>query len=290
MPTAPATDSKFACPDCAKTFRWKPDLAGKRVKCPCGGKIEVPTADPALAPAGVGDADADGGEYDLADAFERAGVAAEPAVRKAPPTAAAADSPGGVSTVRTVKPAVAKAGGGKPAAKGGKSAVAGPGAFAGIPRPTRPVEVAESSGGLKVAALALVALAVVVGAVFGLRHLAGGGAPAGPALGEDATVREMVREESGTEARKWLSEGHNRVFMGQSEKQSAYKTDQWYDLGATQVIAFGGRMSTMIALELPADAAKRKALFDWEAQWHREMGKKVATDVGQQYLLLRMRI
>ena len=43
MPTTTAP-SKFPCPACGKTYRWKPELAGKKVKCPCGNRIDVPTA------------------------------------------------------------------------------------------------------------------------------------------------------------------------------------------------------------------------------------------------------
>src|SRR5256714_2049909 len=36
----------FACETCGKEYRWKPELAGKRVKCKCGGVM----TDPATAP------------------------------------------------------------------------------------------------------------------------------------------------------------------------------------------------------------------------------------------------
>src|SRR3954447_11640808 len=38
---------KFSCDACGKTYSWKPELAGKRVKCKCGQPISIPAHDPA---------------------------------------------------------------------------------------------------------------------------------------------------------------------------------------------------------------------------------------------------
>jgi len=54
------THPPVLCPSCGKQFRWKPELAGKRAKCKCGGVIAIP-APPAPAPP-AGDED----EYDIA--------------------------------------------------------------------------------------------------------------------------------------------------------------------------------------------------------------------------------
>jgi hypothetical protein len=40
---------KFSCSACGKTYSWKPELAGKRVKCKCGQPISIPASDPAGA-------------------------------------------------------------------------------------------------------------------------------------------------------------------------------------------------------------------------------------------------
>lgn len=42
--TEPAS---FKCPSCAREFRWKPELAGKRIRCKCDNKFAVPQAPPA---------------------------------------------------------------------------------------------------------------------------------------------------------------------------------------------------------------------------------------------------
>ena len=40
---------KFSCPSCGKQFRWKPELAGKKGKCACGGVLSIPATPPATA-------------------------------------------------------------------------------------------------------------------------------------------------------------------------------------------------------------------------------------------------
>src|SRR3954468_2807033 len=66
----------FNCSACKKQYRWKPELAGKKVKCKCGQVMTAPAEPPAKEP----DPDA---LYDLADD-------APPSPKKAAPPAAAA--------------------------------------------------------------------------------------------------------------------------------------------------------------------------------------------------------
>src|SRR2546429_5041003 len=42
---------RFSCEGCGKTYAWKAEIAGKRVKCKCGRAMTVPSEDPALAEA-----------------------------------------------------------------------------------------------------------------------------------------------------------------------------------------------------------------------------------------------
>ena len=44
-----ATHGKFACPGCGRRYRWKPRLAGKRVRCKCKTAFDAPEQSPASA-------------------------------------------------------------------------------------------------------------------------------------------------------------------------------------------------------------------------------------------------
>lgn len=49
-------DPTFDCPSCGKRFRWKPEFAGKKVRCKCDGVVSVPEYNPAEPdPFGVED-------------------------------------------------------------------------------------------------------------------------------------------------------------------------------------------------------------------------------------------
>ncbi|MGB7156785.1 MAG: hypothetical protein WBD40_01885, partial [Tepidisphaeraceae bacterium] len=37
---------KFTCSGCGKSYKWKPELAGKKVKCKCGTVMSAPAAPP----------------------------------------------------------------------------------------------------------------------------------------------------------------------------------------------------------------------------------------------------
>lgn len=50
-------DAKFGCDECGKRYRWKEQLAGKKVKCKCGHVMRVPETVE----------DEDEGEFELAD-------------------------------------------------------------------------------------------------------------------------------------------------------------------------------------------------------------------------------
>ncbi len=39
----------FSCTTCGKQYRWKPELAGRKVRCKCGAAMNVPAEDPAAA-------------------------------------------------------------------------------------------------------------------------------------------------------------------------------------------------------------------------------------------------
>jgi hypothetical protein len=69
-------DPKFACHECGKTYKWKPELAGRKVKCKCGAVMAAPKAPPAAEDEPDLDA-----LYDLADAGQQAAAAAPAMIR-----------------------------------------------------------------------------------------------------------------------------------------------------------------------------------------------------------------
>ena len=40
---------KFSCDKCGKSYKWKPELAGKKVKCKCGNIMAAPAEEPVAA-------------------------------------------------------------------------------------------------------------------------------------------------------------------------------------------------------------------------------------------------
>jgi hypothetical protein len=116
-------------------------------------------------------------------------------------------------------------------------------------------------------------------------------ATAVPTLGEDAMVEDMIRNEDGTEAKEWLAGRRGRMLSGMSDSQAQNRIEQWYKMGATKVYAFGGGLSMTVALELPpAPNPKRKVLLDWVNQWHEGSTTRPMSDMGQKYLLVRLRL
>jgi hypothetical protein len=98
---------KVSCA-CGKQYSWKPELAGKRAKCKCGGVVKFPAEDPAAAavpdipdvPEGFEDMSAGGGD-DIPP------PPPPPPPAYAPPSSkAAARRGGGGTAVATPPPAV----------------------------------------------------------------------------------------------------------------------------------------------------------------------------------------
>jgi hypothetical protein len=81
---------QFSCDGCGKSYAWKPEIAGKRVKCKCGGKLTVPATDPAASHA---EPDGMGGFDDLM-ALADGVPAGEAAYAPAPAAAATVRSSG----------------------------------------------------------------------------------------------------------------------------------------------------------------------------------------------------
>jgi hypothetical protein len=78
------TDGTVSCTGCSRSYKWKPELAGRKAKCKCGTTVQFPKEAPAAAPRELDLLDPPppppqaAGEYDLHDT-------AKPAARSAPP-------------------------------------------------------------------------------------------------------------------------------------------------------------------------------------------------------------
>ena len=106
--------------------------------------------------------------------------------------------------------------------------------------------------------------------------------------GEDPEVSEMIADDGATELHHWFEQDPHRLAGEFSPSQAIAKADELQSLGAVKVLAFGSVMSLALAIELPADPAKRAALFKWESRFAVDHFYKPDKDVGQRYLLLRL--
>jgi hypothetical protein len=285
----PAT---ILCPSCQKEYPWKPDLAGKRVKCTCGEVIDVPTVAPKAEVDELYDlADdpspkAQHGVADLQSVATAAAVAVDDSRQFPCPYCGEKLNPGSMMCVfcgsnlegaipetaqRTVPTAMQAA----------------------PPVATRPVIIPHNqeeakSNRLKLIILGLTVL-VPVAAIIVITMLRSMKVPPPTAYVKpaDAPILAKVNGGSAVEARDWLKDD-NHALSGMNHRQSVFRVDQLYDLGDKRVMVFGGGQS--LGLELPSEAAKRKAVFDWQKKWNTENNFKIVADEGQKWLEIQMHL
>jgi hypothetical protein len=311
----------FTCPACGKHFAWKPEIAGKKAKCSCGSAVEVPLSIDPPPPEPEPEVEL----IDFADNDP------EPVAKRAPAAAAVSASTAGASEcpicLETIPAGqhrcpscgydVTKSGGkvhAAPAMAAGNakgSVTAGmPGrtpvaAATGAPHhesripqiPRRQLASAVADSGPSTAVkvgLPILAVLVLVGAFFGFKHFQGGGKVSSdgkPLVGDDQAALEMMNEYNGTEINEWLQTGRNhKMVMGMTLEQAEGFGKARYAQGAKKVYAFAV-VSTNLVVELPDDAAKRKALIDNYNGWMKEhFAKDPITDIGQHYLIYKMHV
>jgi hypothetical protein len=318
----PATADAISCPSCGKKYAIKSDLMGKQVRCKCGSVLEVPpsfltaVAPPALLPIpGLNDLpppmaplsrpaleiDAD----DLYDLVEEKilvpvrPVAALPPTREFIPISVPgliddADCPScdqrlqagaiicthcGFNLKTGQKP-------NRPAPATTKSAAA---AFAGMARPHKKVIAEDKKIELVKVLLPLVALLAVLGiAVASYTLLIKNHKSAAAPKGNDAQVLAWMNDPGAKEIHDWFKQDPDRMAGEYNTNQAIAKADELQQIGAKQVLAFGARMTRSLAVELPDDPDKRKALFVWENKFAVEHYYPPDKDVGQKYLLLKL--
>ena len=245
---------RIVCASCGRSGPYRPELAGKRLKCKCGGIIQVPAHSPPdhpsdeplrpqpIAPAPSEPAhDPDAG-YDIRTEAESDN---RPVQR--PPNVLAY----GTGAAPAPEPA--------------------PSAYPTYPRPKTYASnsAAEQSHLIRMVILIAVITVVIGGSIVGIRMLKGPASSA-PQLGEDADIEAKISDEYHKDVHAWFQEDPSRIMGPWSQSQAISQADRWHQQGAKQVLAFGSRISLVAVIELPDDPAQRKPIFDWQAQWHKE--------------------
>lgn len=130
---AQVEEAKFSCKQCGKSYKWKPEFAGKKVKCKCGYVMTAPAA-PAKPKEEHDEPDFDA-LYDLADDGKQQAASAMEAQIRCPSCQTGLEIGTTVCSncgfnLKTGKKASAKASGGGGAALAGGAAVGALGAKA----------------------------------------------------------------------------------------------------------------------------------------------------------------
>lgn len=261
----------ISCPACGASYPWKPQLAGKKVRCKCG-KLFAAVPPKALPAEPVEEPDIFALDEDIdvrAVPEPQNVVTAMPEAWRGPrktttmaPTAAASTGAATAPSMATAYPT-----------RGRSRAV------------EQEEDTAESKRKLVISLAFLVLL--LGGGIFALLAMKGGSlGQKKPMLGDDAMIMEMIEDENGTEVKEWLKAHNRHMFMSMTEGQAMGFADRLYALGAVKVLAFGEVISKSVAVELPDDPEKRKKLFEFEKEHNGYRSK--TKDVGQKYFLLWM--
>jgi hypothetical protein len=252
----------ITCPECGASYPWKPQLAGKKVRCKCG-KLFAAVPPKALPATPIEQPDTFALEED-------SDVRAIPA-----PKRAVTRMPAGAATTMPSSAATSSA----------------PDLAAAYPTHGRRRVVVQEEDTNESKKKLLIPIAVLVlllgGGIFaGLAMKGGLLKPNKPMLGDDAMITGMIKDENGTEVKEWLKANSRHMFMSMTEGQATALADRLYGMGAVKVLAFGEVISRSIAVELPDDPEKRKKLFEFEREHNGWKSK--SKDVGQRYFLLWM--
>ena len=261
----------ISCPGCGASYPWKPQLAGKKVRCKCGKLFaaEAPKALPA-EPAEEPDIFAFDEDIDVRAIPEPQHLAALPPAFQPPRKTA------------TIAP---------PRAAAAPAATGAPSMASAYPTRGRGRTVAQEEDTSESRKKVIVPLAILVlvigGGIFAVLGLKGGALGKKKVmLGEDAKIVEMIEDEGGTEVKEWIKAHNRHMIHNMTEGQVVAFADRLYSMGAVKVYAFGEMISASLAVELPTDPEKRKKLWEFEKEHNGFRSKQ--KDVGQQYFLLYM--
>jgi hypothetical protein len=265
------------CPQCRRPHGWTPRVAGTRVICSCGKPFRLPRVDDQDDPEDIA--------YSLEPAYDSHGKrlgdnradmdeapADQPARGTADNLAQAADAP-------TSLPASMK----------------GARRRRNVPEP-EPAPALSRYAPVIAAVVLLLFLGVGVWSLLRTGNSSTAppakgvaAAPGVPALsGDDAEVLQAIDTYGATELKAWIKENSRANLLGMSRNQADALADRIYQLGAIRVVAFGSVISSSVAIQLPSDPQKRRAIFNWLAERRRDTSYPIPPDTGQNYLLYRL--
>lgn len=299
-----STTPKFSCPACQREFAWRPQIAGKNAKCKCGATVHVPEEAPQLDVPEPLDApepldDQGGDEYGLAndDAEQQSSHHRCPSCGQAmqPGTVLCTACGFNIKTRQRMHTAIGGDDDGTPAVIPGmpKSAAAVPENRFGIPgglrTPVMRKEDNQFSALIKPAIILGVLLLAATGAIVGFKMFSHSKADEA----KFAVDREYAKytDMGEHEMKDWVTADPNmHMVMGMNDRQAVAFADKLYNMGAVKVVAFGGQMAIKAGVELPQDPEKRKALFQWQAEYHGSQAVPIQRDEGQRYMVLNLKL
>jgi DNA-directed RNA polymerase subunit RPC12/RpoP len=306
----------FRCLGCGTSYSTGSNLAGKKVRCKsCGQGIRVPgTADPSTAGSPV--ARKEGSSVPRPKSPTRQVAPAGPSLEDiygleesaTVPQSASGSSvsegrPGSVEEDATLPQ---RAGAYEPMTAAKKKKLAKRAARVEKARPTfSGAGIGISFGGVLTAALIGWRVYRVTNAFNrpdrGPQMVVGGLGdfgnmppvdPKAAAAEEDRQVAEMLRAPGTAEAREWLDPAKhpNHSVMEMAPDKAREMVAGFYERGAKRVSVLDPTplgntiLTAMIAVELPADLAKRRRCFEWETRCLE--GDEPTRELGQKYILI----
>lgn len=269
---------RITCEACGKSYAFKPEYAGRTLKCKCGATISVPAPEEAVPD-------------DEACPHCAAGLA---------PGAVLCTSCGynlktgqviGTDVESASAPAARKAKSPAPAAAAAPAGDSGrPGrtlAYAGSRRPAAkdPHREAEIRKIIMLSVGFLVVALVIAGAVVALKFVGKGE----PGKGQDDEAKRFIYEDSMVPMGKWFDTGPDqKMFGGYNKRQARSRYDEWMKMGLKEIWISNAMMSFVVIFELPDDPDTRKKIYEWQADWHAKQFKQAATDAGGKYLIIHI--
>lgn len=289
------------CGHCGQKYPWQPAMAHRPVRCKCGHRIEI-TPEPAMPEAKP----TQDQTYALAEEVHARQTETSPqdAEKIGPqvqcPTCHSPLEPGvmiclncgmNIKTgrrpaTRPIPPPMARP---KPVVNELAMATA----MIGQPKPRNIQRADINPDARKVMLLVIGCTLLIIGVCVGLFMMYRDSSPPVVYLGDDKEIIDEL-DSGSTTIDQFLTKGNNLVMVGGMNSSQALALDQKLrQMGAKDVritSAINGMMVRELIIQLPADAAGRKALFDFQQEYYSASMNKPDVDVGQKYIRLQLKL